>query len=145
MDDSSREDEELDVLSGSVVVYAAMLAATIAGQLLGIGVDALLGSGSIGIPAGLSVALEAVAGARLGAARAGGALTPRQAGRLSLTYSAGLLAISIPLVVWMEAAHSANGGGPSWTLAGSGIVIAALAVATAARWGLMVVLSRRRA
>jgi hypothetical protein len=143
--DSQQQDEDLDLLSGFVVVYAAMLAATIAGQLLGIGLDSLLGSGSIGIPVGLSVALEAVAGARLGAARSGGALTPRQAARISVTYSGALLAISVPLVVWMEAAHTANGGGRAWTPTAFGVAIALLAVATVVRWGLMVVLSRRRA
>jgi hypothetical protein len=144
MDDPGFDDGEIQVLSGLAVVYAAMLAATIVGQLVGITVDALLGLGSVGVPLGCSVALEAAVGARLGASRSGGALTPRQAGRICLTYSAGLLGISVPLLVWIEAAHTADGAARSWTFSRFALALALFAFATLARWGLMVVLSPRR-
>jgi hypothetical protein len=143
MDDRSDEDEDLDLLSGMVVVYAAMLGATIAGQVAGIGLSSLLGIGSIGVPVGCSVAFEAAAGARLGAAKSGGSLTPRQAWRISATYSGGLLAISVPLVIWMDAAHSASGAPSTWTPLRYGLALLVFAAATLARWGLMVLIAPR--
>lgn len=138
------EDEgEIQLLSGLAPVYAAMLGATVAGQLLGIGIDALLGLGSIGVPLGCSVALEAVVGARMGAARSGGALTPAQARRICLKYSAGLLAISVPMLVWIEVAHAARGSAAAWTFPRVSLALGLFVFATLARWALMVVLSPR--
>ncbi len=139
------EDEgEIQLLSGLAPVYAAMLGATVAGQLLGIGIDALLGLRSIGVPLGCSVALEAVVGARMGAARSGGALTPAQARRICMTYSAGLLGISVPMLAWIEVAHTASGAAQAWTLPRLLLALGLFAFATVARWALMVILSRRR-
>jgi hypothetical protein len=143
-DGDDGDDEDIDLLAGRVVVYAAMLGGTIAGQLGGIAVGALLGWSSIGLPLGISVALEALAGARVGARRSGGSLTARQAGQISLKYSLGLLAISVPMVGWMAAAHRVEGRASFWTPATLAIAIALLAVATLARWGLMIVLARPR-
>lgn len=137
------EPEEADLLSPTVVVYAAMLGATIAGLVLGIGVGSVLGVHSVGVPLGCSVVLESAAGARLGAAKYGAPLTPRQAGRISLTYSAGLLALSIPLLGWTEASRTGAGEASTWTLAKVVAGLALFATATLARWGLMVLLSRR--
>ncbi|MGH7434297.1 MAG: hypothetical protein ACRENE_01320 [Polyangiaceae bacterium] len=134
--------EEMDLLSATVVLYAAMLGATIAGQIAGIAVESLVGAHSIGVPLGCSVVLEAAAGARLGAAKNGGPLTPRQAGRISATYSAALLAISVPLLGWMEVSRRASGGASTWTAARVGAALALLVVATLARWGLMTLLGR---
>jgi hypothetical protein len=142
--DSRRPDEEEDdvpdPLSGQVVVYAAMLGGTIAGQIGGVLLGALLGLGSIGVPLGISVALEALAGARVGARKLG-PLTVRALGQISLKYSLGLLAISVPMVVWMAAAHRVEGQAPFWTPGALALAVVVLAVATLVRWGLMVVLA----
>lgn len=139
------EDEgEIQLLSGLAPVYAAMLGATIAGQLVGIAIDALLGLRSVGIPLGCSVALEAVVGARLGAAKSGGALTPRQVRRICMTYSAGLLGLSVPMLAWIEVAHTAGGAPQAWTLPRVGLALGLFVFATLARWGLMLALSPRR-
>jgi hypothetical protein len=137
------EPEEADLLSATVVLYAAMLGATIAGQIAGVVIDSVLGTRSIGGPLGCSVLLESVAAVRLGAAKYGAPLTPRQAGRVSLTYSAGLLAISLPLLGWTELARTASGSGSTWTPGKIAAGIALFAVATVARWGLMALFSRR--
>jgi hypothetical protein len=142
-DSHSDEDEDVDILPRLSAVYLAMFAATIAGQVVGVVLDMLLGLGSIGVPLGCSVVLEAAVGSRLGAAKSGGSLTPRQASRICFTYSGALLAVSVPLVVWMEIAHSANGAGRSWTLPRFGMAVALFAFATLARWALMVAVARR--
>ncbi len=120
-----------------VVVYAVMLGATMLGQLLGIAAaSALAGRGGVALPLAASVVLEAVAGARLGARRSGGTLTVRQAWKISATYSGALVAITVPLAVWIEVAARANGG----TSSGMGPVVALAFYAvlgTLARWGLM--------
>jgi hypothetical protein len=143
MQDSRRDDDDTDLLAGNVVVYAAMLGGTIAGQLAGIGLSMALGRTSIGIPFGIGVALEALAGARVAVKRSG-RLTPREAGRLSLTYSVGLLAVSVPMVVWMDASHRAEGRATFWTPGTLAVAVVLVAIATVARWGLMVLLTRPR-
>jgi hypothetical protein len=145
MEERRSDDDELDVLAGLVPVYLAMLGATIGGQLLGIGLCSLLGVGSIGLPIGCSVTLEAVVGARLGAAKSGGTLTPRQAARIGFTYSGALLAVSVFLLVWMEMARTSGGGAPSWTAGRAALALVLFAAATLARWGLMVALAPRAA
>jgi hypothetical protein len=144
MQDEGEDEGEIQILSGLAPVYAAMFGATVAGQLLGIGIDALLGLGSIGVPLGCSVAFEAVVGARMGAARSGGALTPAQARRICMKYSAGLLGILVPTLVWIETVHTVNGSARVWTLPRLLLALGLFASATLARWALMVVLSRRR-
>jgi hypothetical protein len=136
--------------SGSVAIvrYPAMLAATVAGQLAGIAVDAVIGTRSPWIPLAFSVVLEALAGARVGTSRPGGLLDSAQSARVSLTYSLALVALSAPLVVWIAASHPATPGegvGLSvWTPARLAAVAVAFAVATVARWRLMVVLGPRQ-
>src|SRR5258708_34932694 len=93
-----------------VVVYAVMPGATMLGQLLGIAAaSALAGRGGVALPLAASVVLEAVAGARLGARRSGGTLTVRQAWKISATYSGALVAITVPLAVWISVAARAEG------------------------------------
>jgi hypothetical protein len=137
------DDDEIELLPGMAVAYAAMFGATVAGQVLGIALDAVLGLGSIGVPLGASVALEALAGARVGAAKSGGSLTPKHALRIAVTYSAGLAFFTVPLLAWMEVAHTAGGAASSWTPSRVALGVALFAVATLARWGLMVALSPR--
>ena len=139
------EPEETDLLSATVVLYAAMLGATIAGQVAGIALGSVLGIHSVGLPLGCSVVLESAAGALLGARKYGRPLTPAQAARISLTYSAGLLVFSIPLLGWMDASRTGSGEASTWTPAKVAAGLALFAVATLARWGLMVLLSRRSA
>jgi hypothetical protein len=141
--DGGEEADDSFELSGSVALYAAMLGGTVVGQLVGIIVDVLLESHSRWIPAVCSVVLEAIAGARLGATRSGGPLSVAQSVRLSATYSGALVAVSIPLAVWVAAARPALASGivaHGWPAA-FGAVLAVVAIATVARSGLMVVLS----
>ena len=131
-----------------IAVYPAMLAGTIAGHFLGVGFDALvLGAHSMWAPLGCSVLLEAVIGARYGAARVGHPLTSGQRGRLSVYYSLALVAVSLPLAVWLTASrHSAEGlsslsvSSRDAALWGA-IGLAGLAVYTVARYGLMTLFS----
>ncbi len=88
------------VRAGSpLAVYPAMLAGTMAGQLLGMVVDApVLRTRFIGLPLACSVA---AGGARRGALR-GGAHGPRRSrrpsdARLSIDYSLALAGVSVPL------------------------------------------------
>jgi hypothetical protein len=83
--------DDIEARLDAAVMYAAMLGATLAGQLVGIAIDVLIGSRGIWIPAGCSVVLEAVAGARMGAWRATERPTLRRVARLSATYSVVLV------------------------------------------------------
>ncbi|HEX8793173.1 MAG TPA: hypothetical protein VF765_19650 [Polyangiaceae bacterium] len=132
-----------------VVLYAAMLAATIAGQFLGIGVDVLaLGRKVLWVPLAISVLLEALVAARLGAARMGEEWTSAQRGRLSAYYSLGLAAVTLPLAVWVAAS---DGVSLAPTMATRNVVLAlvvalaAFAAATLLRWGLMSLFTPRSA
>ncbi len=144
--DDDGDEEEMDLLGGMIPVYVAMLAATIGGQIAGILLCTATGvaTGSIAVPFACSTALEAAVGARLGAARSGGALTPRQAWRIGATYSVGLLAVTVPMLVWMDAAHKLGGAGSSWTAGRVALAAALFVVGTLARWGLMVLIGPRR-
>jgi hypothetical protein len=128
-----------------VVLYAAMLAATLGGQLVGIAIDLSVGSRGIWIPAACSVVLESVVGARVGAAHTGRALTMAESGQVSAYYSIGLLAISVPLVIWTylararEAAAVGEGLNAWWVFA----LPAAFGIAALGRWALMVALAPR--
>jgi hypothetical protein len=141
--EDGEEPDEVDLLSPTVVVYAAMLGATVAGLIGGIAVGSVLGIRSIGIPLGCAVVFASGAGARLGAAKYGAPLTPRQAGRISLTYSGALLVFSVPLLGWMEASRTGAGEAASWTPAKVVAGLALFALASLALWGLMVLLSPR--
>jgi len=138
------EAERIELGSVHVVVYAAMLGATVTGQLAGITIDSALASRSLWVPCALSVVLEALVGARYGAARAGQRLTAARSARVAACYSALLLAISAPLAVWIVASSPVSQAHPSWTLVDVAVALAALAAATVARAALMVVFSPRR-
>jgi hypothetical protein len=137
------DDPGFDLLSGMVIVYTAMLGATILGQGLGIALDSLLGIGTIGVPIGCSVALDSLAGARIGAAKSGGSLTPRQAARIAFTYSGGLLVVSLLILAWMDVARTAAGRPSAWTPGRLALALGVFAVAAVARCGLMVALAPR--
>ncbi len=143
MDDAA-QDEWFASISAAVVLYAAMLGATVAGQVGGIAVDALVHSHGIAIPLSCSVVLEALAGARAGAARAGRALTPAESGRISVKYSLGLAGLSLVLGVWILAARPAGSALFPVTFLRGVLAVAILAFATAARWALMSAFAPRR-
>jgi hypothetical protein len=91
----------------ALYVYAAMLAGTVGGQFLGMAVDAFaLGRRVFWVPLAFSLVLEALAGERVGAARFGHPLAPRERAKLSLTYSAGLAAVSLVLAGWLGLSHA---------------------------------------
>jgi hypothetical protein len=132
----------MQIGSFPVALYAAMLAATVAGQFLGIGVDVLaLGRKALWVPLALSVLLEALVAARFGAASMGRELTGAQRGRLSAYYSLGLAAITLPLAVWVAAS---DGRSLAPTVRALAIVLVGFAAATLLRWALMSLFTRRR-
>jgi hypothetical protein len=130
-----------------IVVYAAMFGATAAGQAVGMAVDAIvLRHRILWVPLACSVVLEAIVGARFGAARLLRPLTWPECGRLSLYYSAGLATVSLPLAVWTLASSPSlvRGTAAHDVIVAIGIALAGLAVATAIRQALMSLLSWRR-
>jgi hypothetical protein len=141
--------EQLEIGSFPVALYAAMLAATIAGQFLGIGVDVLaIGRKVLWVPLALSVLLEAIVAARFGAARMGHELTRAQSGRLSAYYSLGLGAVTLPLAVWVAASDGRKldpGLATRDVMQALVIVLAGFAAITLLRWGLMSLFTRRSA
>lgn len=134
------------------VVYAAMFGGTVGGQFLGIAVDSFaLGRRIVWVPFVCSVLLEALFGERFASARVGHRLLPAQRVRLSLYYSLGLAALSVPLVGWLAVSHStpeqlSSGGGASShdVVLAAGLVLVGLVAYTAVRTGLMALFSRRR-
>jgi hypothetical protein len=137
------EVERIELGSVHLVVYAAMLGATVVGQLAGIMIDSAFDSRSLWVPCGLSVVLEAIVGARYGAVRAGHALTLGRSARVSATYSTLLLAISVPLALWIVASRPASTAHPAWTFLDVGVALGGLAGATVARGALMAAFSPR--
>ncbi len=136
------------------VVYVAMLGGTVAGQFLGMAVDALVvGRHVIWIPLAFSLVLEALVGARFGAARVGHALTALERRRLTITYSLALAAVTLPLALWTAISKTVGQGGegapagvasadaPRYLL----FAVAGAVVYTVARYGLMGLFSRRAA
>lgn len=135
------------------VVYPAMLGGTVAGQFLGMAIDAVaVGRHVVWIPLALSVVLEALVGARFGASRVGRPLTAEERRRVTLTYSAALVGVSLPLAVWIAASKATGegespgaalsaGAAPLWLAA----ALAGAVVYTAIRYGLMGLFSRRPA
>jgi hypothetical protein len=130
-----------------IAVYPAMLAGTMAGHFLGVGFDVLvLRDHSMWAPLGCSVLLEAVIGARYGAARVGHPLTSGQRGRLSIYYSLALTAVSLPLAGWLKASSLSRDqvsgvSVSSHDLVWVAIALVGLVVYTAVRYGLMAVFS----
>ncbi len=144
MDDSPADDDLFAPGSLPAVVYSAMLGATIAGQFLGIGIDTLLGWHTFLVPGACSVVLEAVAGARLGARAAGHPLDATRSAQLSGMYSLALIGVTVPLAIWLGASrHALSGDTSVWTAGRIAGALAALAVATVARWALMLVFAPR--
>ena len=145
MNDSTTDDE-LFSSWGSFARYPAMLAGTVAGQLVGIGIDAGLGTRTLWIPLVCSVVLEAVVGARFGA-RGGPPLDAQRCARVSWTYSLVLAGVSLPLLVWIAASHAAAvAGGVGYSFVTPAHFVGALVAfvaATAARAGLMIALVTR--
>jgi hypothetical protein len=141
VEDSTPHDDWVQRTSAHLALYAAMLGATLAGQAIGIGVDAALGIRALWIPVALSVGFEALAGARAGAARAGRALTASECLRVSVTYSLAFVGVTLPLAAWTflagRAADGSSGPGAGWSSARAGIFVAAAVVATFTRAGLM--------
>src|SRR5579863_7191807 len=86
-----------------IPIYAAMLAATLAGQFAGIALDALLLPGHPAwVPLACSLLFEGIVGARYGAVRLGHPLTAGDRGRISVTYTLGLVVVSLPLAGWLS-------------------------------------------
>jgi len=144
------EDAPFTIATVPLAVYGAMFGATVAGQLLGIALDALvLHARWLWVPAAGSVVLEAIVAARWGA-RATPPLGAGRAWRLSACYSLLLGGLSLPLLGWAAAARAAPGRGLTPEVLGSiawslGAVAAALLAATLARGALLVALLRRTA
>jgi len=135
---SAARSDDLEAALDAAVLYAAMLGATLLGQFVGVAIDALIGSRGFWIPAGCSVVLEAIAGARIGAARVHQRLTSRRVARLSATYSLVLVSLCVPLAVWSSASLPVEARAHvSWTTEGVALAAGALALATALRAGLM--------
>jgi hypothetical protein len=145
---SATDDDELFESWGSFARYPAMLGGTVAGQLVGIAIDAGLGSRSLWIPLVFSVVFEALVGVRYGAGRGGLALDARKCARVSWTYSLVLASVSVPLLVWIAASHAqAVSGGIGYSFVTPIRVVGALVAfvaATAGRAGLMIALVTRR-
>jgi len=144
-DDSPPAEDFFAPGSPFAFVYAAMLGATVGGQVLGIGVDALLGVHNVAAPAACSLLLEGFAAARLGARVEGHPLEARRAGVISGTYTLALLGVSIPLLAWfaLSGQVTAPGDAFAWTPLRAAAVLAALAAGVPVRWGLMMLLRRR--
>jgi hypothetical protein len=109
-----------------VILYVAMFGATVAGQIGGMLLDALLGQRMLWVPALCSVVFEAIVGARVG--RPAGIAA---SARLSARYSAALLAVSLPLAVWVAVEKSYDV--PRVAL----LALAAIAAATVLRAALL--------
>jgi hypothetical protein len=135
------EDEWFKEASDAIVVYAAMLGATVGGQLAGILLNVALGWHQLWVPALLSVVLEALAAARGTASRRGRPLTSPESLRLSVTYSVGLFVVTGFLGVWTLLARPTGSAPVPLPLSPAlllPVVVLAAAVATALRWGLMI-------
>jgi len=134
------DDEWFKELSDATVVYAAMLGATVGGQLAGILMNVAFGWHQLWVPALLSVVLEALAAARGAASRRGRPLTSPESLRLSVTYSIGLFVVTVFLGFWTLLARPTGSAPVPLPLSPAlllPLVVLAAAVATALRWGLM--------
>jgi len=128
-----------------IAVYGAMFGGTIAGQFVGMTIDAaVLGRHLVWVPVACSVLFEAIVGERFGASRLGRALTLSDRGRLSGYYSVCLGALTIPLLVWTAASRKPDApfGGHD-PLVAVALCIAALAALTVLRVGLMPIFAGR--
>jgi hypothetical protein len=128
-----------------VTVYAAMFGATVAGQLVGMGVDALIGRRVVWVPLGCSVVLEALVGVRMGARRIGRQLTRGEWGQVSTYYSGCLVTLSLPLAAWTLAYNRRLVGAASShdVAVALGVVLSGIVVATVLRHALMILFASR--
>jgi hypothetical protein len=130
-----------------ITVYAAMFGATVAGQLVGMSLDALVaGRRVVWVPLGCSVVLEALTGARFGAKRVGRRLTWSEWGQVSVYYSGCLVAFSMPLAGWTLAYNRrlAAGASSRELAIALGVILFGIAVATVMRQALMILFASRR-
>ena len=107
-------------------LYVAMFGATVAGQLGGMLLDALVGRRMLWVPALCSVVFEAIVAARLGRPRGIAASL-----KLSTRYSLALAALSLPLAVWVAIE---KGYGVPYVVV---VAVAAIAAATVVRAALI--------
>jgi hypothetical protein len=144
--DSTTEDE-LFASWSSFARYPAMLGGTMAGQLVGIVIDAMIGSRTFWLPLVFSVVFEALVGA-LYTPRGGMRLDARRCARVSWTYSLVLAGVSVPLLGWILASHAeAVAGGIGYSIVTPGFVVALLigfVAATVGRAALMIAIVTRR-
>jgi hypothetical protein len=140
--ESTAEGDWIARASAAFAFYGAMLGGTLGGQAAGIVLDALAGTRTLWIPVACSAVLEGVAGG-LASSRF---LTPREAARVSIRYSAALVAGTAILVAWIVASHAWAGAQLHGVSAGSillGVLFVGLGAAL--RAALLTRLSRRRA
>lgn len=145
-------EHQLDFGPVPPMVYVAMFAATVAGQLAGMAIDAaVIGRRLVWFPVALSVVFEAVVGARFGASRLRRSLTSSESARLSVHYSAGLAALSFPLALWTAASTGVGApwlGGPNSSVRAMSVsllfVAAVFAGGAVVRQLIMVLVSPRR-
>jgi hypothetical protein len=128
-----------------IAVYVAMLGATIAGQFFGMGAALIAGHRVAWIPIACSVLLEALVGARFGAARLGRPLRAGECAQVSAYYSACLSSLSLPLAGWTIASSRLLRGAASSRDAARalGAVLVVLVAATLIRYALMALVSAR--
>jgi hypothetical protein len=140
-DDSGAPSDWITRASAWLSFYVAMVGATLAGQVLGVGAGVLLGTRSVWPPYACSVLLEGIAGAKA----AGRRLDLRESARVSIGYSAATVIVSTILVAWTDVAHTA--GAPRRSFAGAAgfvpRVFLAVVLGTLARAGILTALSRR--
>jgi hypothetical protein len=148
MNDGESPDDPFAGVWANTVRYPAMLGGTMLGQFVGIAIDAMAGTRSPWIPLACSVVGEALMGVRFGGPNGTPLRDPSRCVRVSVTYSLALFAVSLPLLVWVAASHTdAVPGGvglSSITPTLVGLAVVALAVATMARAGIMIAITRSR-
>jgi hypothetical protein len=116
-----------------VVVYVAMFGGTVAGQVVGMLLDALLlGRRVLWVPLACSLLFEAIAGARVGRPANASA-----SARLSARYSLVLGAVSLPLAAWTAVYKSYD---LAVVLA---FTLGVLFAGAFARWGLLALFAPR--
>jgi hypothetical protein len=146
MNEPDAEDELFAGGWAALARYPAMLGGTLAGQMIGIVIDSLIGSRGLWIPIACSVILEAVTGVRFGSPRGERLTDPAACPRVSYTYSVAFAAVSVPLAVWVGASHTdavAGGVGLSFvTPTRVALALVVLVVATVARAGIMMAIVR---
>jgi hypothetical protein len=146
MNEPDAEDELFAGGWAAMARYPAMLGGTLAGQMVGIVIDSLIGTRSLWIPIACSVLLEAACGVRFGGPKGDRLTDPAQCLRVSVTYSVAFASVSIPLGVWVGASHAdgvPGGVGLSFiTPTTAALAVVVLVVAAFARAGVMMAIVR---